>query len=118
VPFLDHRVVEAAWRLPLSMRVRDGQGKWALRQLLYKHVPRELIERPKAGFAIPVGEWIRGPLNEWAEDLLDERSLKAAGYFEPAPVHRIWKEHKSRRRDWTPRIWSLLMFQSWLAENG
>jgi asparagine synthase (glutamine-hydrolysing) len=118
VPFLDHRVVEAAWRLPLAMRVRDGQGKWALRQLLYKHVPRELIERPKAGFAIPVGEWIRGPLNEWAEDLLDERALEAAGFLDPVPVRRVWKEHKSGRRDWTPRIWSMLMFQSWLAENS
>jgi asparagine synthase (glutamine-hydrolysing) len=118
VPFLDHRVVEAAWRLPLSMRVRDNQGKWALRQILYRHVPREMIERPKAGFGIPVGEWIRGPLNEWAEDLLDERTLNAVGYLDPTPIRRVWKEHKSGHRDWTPRIWSVLMFQSWLEENS
>jgi asparagine synthase (glutamine-hydrolysing) len=77
-----------------------------------------MIERPKAGFGIPVGEWIRGPLNEWAEDLLDERTLNAVGYLDPTPIRRVWKEHKSGHRDWTPRIWSVLMFQSWLEENS
>lgn len=113
-PFLDHRLVELAWRLPLHMKIRNGQGKWALRQILYRHVPRELIERPKAGFAIPVGEWLRGPLREWAEDLLAEQRLSVQGYLDATPIHIRWREHLSGRRDWTPSLWSVLMFQSWL----
>ena len=116
VPFLDHRVAELAWRLPLSMKLRDGQGKWALRQLLYRHVPRELIERPKAGFAIPVGQWLRGPLRDWAEDLLDEQRLRCQGYLHPEPIRHIWAQHLSGRYDWTPRLWAVLMFQAWHEE--
>ena len=114
VPFLDHRVAELAWRLPLHMKIRDGQGKWALRQVLYKYVPRELIERPKAGFAIPVGQWLRGPLRDWAEALLDEKRLQSEGYFHPAPIRAKWAEHLSGRHDHTPSIWAVLMFQAWL----
>jgi len=114
VPFLDHRVVELAWRLPLQMKIRDGRGKWALRQVLYKYVPRELIERPKAGFGIPVGQWLRGPLRDWAEGLLDEARLKREGYFNSAPIRDVWQQHLGGRHDWTPRIWSVLMFQAWL----
>lgn len=114
VPFLDHRVVELAWRLPLHMKIRDGVGKWALREVLYKHVPRELIERPKAGFAVPIGQWLRGPLREWAEDLLAESRLQAEGYLQAAPIRTVWIEHLSGRRDHTAKIWSVLMFQSWL----
>jgi asparagine synthase (glutamine-hydrolysing) len=111
-------VVELAWRLPLHMKIRNGQGKWALRQVLYKYVPRELIERPKAGFAIPVGEWLRGPLREWAEALLDERRLAREGYLNPAPIRAVWAQHLSGRYDWTLRLWCVLMFQAWLEANS
>jgi asparagine synthase (glutamine-hydrolysing) len=117
VPFLDHRVVELAWRLPLNMKIRNNQGKWALRQVLYKHVPRELIERPKAGFAIPIGQWLRGPLRKWANGLLNETRLKQEGYLKPAPILQAWKEHLSGRIDHTPKLWAVLMFQSWLEAN-
>jgi asparagine synthase (glutamine-hydrolysing) len=99
------------------MKICDGQGKWALRQILYRYVPREMIERPKAGFAIPIGEWLRGPLCEWAESLLDERRLLLEGYLDPPLVSRMWREHLSRRRDWTSRLWCVLMFQAWLEKN-
>lgn len=118
VPFLDHRVVELAWRLPVAMKIRGSVGKWALRQVLYKHVPRELIERPKAGFAIPIGQWLRGPLRDWAEGLLDARRLESEGYLDPAPIRKAWQEHLTARYDWTPRLWSVLMFQAWLEANG
>lgn len=117
VPFLDHRVTELAWQLPLAMKIRNGEGKWALRQVLYKHVPRELIERPKAGFGIPVGQWLRGPLREWAEGLLDEHRLRSEGYFHPESIRRTWLDHLDGRHDWTPRLWSVLMFQVWLAQE-
>ena len=113
VPFLDHRVAELAWRLPLHMKIRGGEGKWALRQVLYKYVPRELIERPKVGFGIPVGQWLRGPLRDWAESLLDESRLNAEGYFHSAPIRTRWAEHLSGRLDHTASLWSVLMFQAW-----
>ncbi|QGM45235.1 asparagine synthase (glutamine-hydrolyzing) [Methylocystis heyeri] len=117
-PFLDHRVVELAWRLPLHMKIRDGQGKWALRQLLYKYVPRELIERPKAGFSIPLGQWLRGPLRDWAEDLLEESRLDREGYLDAKPIREAWGRHLGGRRDCTGRLWSVLMFQAWLEANS
>jgi asparagine synthase (glutamine-hydrolysing) len=115
VPLLDHRVTEFAWRLPTSMKIRDGETKWALRRILYKHVPRELIERPKAGFGIPVGQWLRGPLREWAEDLFSEKRLRNEGYLAPSPIRKLWKEHLSGSRDWTARLWNVAMFQAWQA---
>lgn len=115
VPFLDHRVAELAWRLPLSMKIRGNQGKWILRQLLYRHVPRRLIERPKAGFGIPVGEWLRGPLRSWGEDLLDESRLSREGFFQPDVIRAAWEQHLSGRHDWTARLWGVLMFQAWLG---
>ena len=117
-PFLDHRVVEFAWQLPMTLKVRGNTGKWLLRQLLYKHVPRELIERPKSGFAIPIGQWLRGPLRAWAEDLLDPVRLQAEGFLQAGIVQRMWQEHQSGRRDWTTRLWSILMFQAWLRKQG
>jgi len=116
IPFLDHRVAELAWRLPLEMKIKNGEGKWPVRQVLYKYVPRELIERPKAGFAVPVGQWIRGPLREWASDLLDEKRIQREGYFNPKLVKELWEQHLSGRHDWTPRLWAILMFQAWMDE--
>jgi len=117
IPFLDHRVVELAWRLPLDMKIRSGQGKWALRQILYKYVPSELIERPKQGFSIPLGEWLRGPLRDWAENLLDPVRLKQEGFLRHEPIHEKWIEHLSGKRNWEHQLWSVLMFQAWLESQ-
>ena len=116
VPFLDHRVVELAWRLPLNMKIRGNESKWALRQVLYQHVPRELIERPKAGFAMPIGPWLRGPLREWADALLSPKRLQAEGFFHPEPIQQRWAEHTSGRANHTASLWAVLMFQAWLQQ--
>jgi asparagine synthase (glutamine-hydrolysing) len=117
VPFLDHRVAEVAARVPMDLKIRDGEGKGIIRTLLYRDAPRELFVRPKAGFAIPVGKWLKGSLRNWAEELLDERRLKAEGWFDPAAVRRRWREHLSGRRESSPAIWAILMFQAWLDEQ-
>ncbi len=118
VPYLDHRVAELAARIPLAMKVRGGSGKQILRKLLYREAPRELFDRPKAGFAVPVGEWIKGPLRDWAEDLLDPARMAQEGCLDPAIVQRRWRDHLSGRRDSAQAIWALLMFQSWLREQA
>ncbi|HHJ13128.1 MAG TPA: asparagine synthase (glutamine-hydrolyzing) [Gammaproteobacteria bacterium] len=117
-PFLDPGVLVVSARVPEVMKIRDGKGKWILRQILFRHVPPSLIERPKTGFGIPVGDWLRGPLRPWAEDLLSEASLGREGYFEPAPIRRAWADHLSGRRDWTHRLWIILMFMAWRARWG
>jgi asparagine synthase (glutamine-hydrolysing) len=114
VPLLDHRLIEWAWRLPLDMKVREGQGKWILRQVLYKYVPKELVERPKMGFAIPLDAWLRGPLRDWAEALLTETRLRREGYFHPNLIRAKWQEHLSGTRNWQNVLWNVLMFQAWL----
>lgn len=117
VPMLDHRVVEFAWQLPLDFKIKNGVGKSVLREVLYRHVPRELIERPKQGFSIPLGQWLRGPLREWAESQISEYRLVQEGYFYPHPIRKAWQEHLSGKYDHALRLWSILMFQAWLEEQ-
>lgn len=117
MPFLDHTVFEYAWSLPLSQKIRNGQGKWVLRQVLYRHVPQGLIDRPKMGFAVPLDAWLRGPLRAWAEDLLSPARLRNDGLFDPPQIERVWQEHLSGRRNNAYHLWSVLMTQSWLAAN-
>ena len=118
LPFLDHRVVEFAWKLPKCLKLHRGQTKWILRQVLYRHVPRNLVERPKMGFGVPIDSWLRGPLRNWAEELLDENRLEREGFFHPEPIRQKWLEHLNGQRNWQQQLWNVLMFQSWLEANG
>jgi asparagine synthase (glutamine-hydrolysing) len=114
VPFLDRRVLDLAWRLPLDLKLREGQTKWALRQVLLRYVPAALVERPKMGFGLPIGSWLRGPLASWAEHLLDERRLQGQGLLDPVPIRHAWELHRSGRRDLGYELWDVLVLQSWI----
>jgi asparagine synthase (glutamine-hydrolysing) len=118
IPLLDHRVVEFASRIPLSMKIRGGESKWLLRQVLYKYVPKHLIDRPKMGFGVPIGNWLRSPLRDWAETLLDENRLETQGFLNSQLVRQKWSEHLDGNRDWKYYLWNILMFQSWLEVNS
>lgn len=117
VPFLDHRLVEDSWHLPTAAKLQGGRGKKLLREILYRHVPRELIERPKMGFGVPIDRWLRGPLKDWASRLLEPSLLAAQGYLRPAPIGRAWDEHQSGRRNHQYALWTILMFQAWLERH-
>ena len=118
VPMLDHRVVEFAWSLPLEMKIKCNEGKWLLRRLLDSHVPRSLIERPKAGFGVPIDSWLRGPLRAWAEELLDNNKLIQQGFFDSAHIRLKWQEHLQGKRNWSHQLWGVLMFQAWINKNA
>ena len=118
VPLIDHRVVEFGWTLPRRFKVRGSQTKWLLREVLHRYVPRAMVERPKMGFSVPIGEWIRGPLRDWAEALLDERRLRDEGYFRPGPIREKWSEHLAGTGNWEYYLWNVLMFQAWLEKWG
>jgi asparagine synthase (glutamine-hydrolysing) len=118
VPILDHRVVEFAAHIPTSMKIRSGQAKWLLRQVLYRYLPGKLIERPKMGFGVPVEDWLRGPLRDWAEGLLNQDRLRREGFFRPEPIGECWAEHLSGRRNRQGHLWNVLMFQAWLDNWG
>jgi asparagine synthase (glutamine-hydrolysing) len=115
VPLLDHRLAEFAWRLPVQQKRRNGQGKWILRQVLDRYVPRSLIDRPKKGFSVPIDSWLRSPLREWAEELLSERVLREGGYFQPAVVRKRWRDHLEGKKDWHDALWNVLVFNSWVG---
>ena len=114
VPFLDHRLVEWAWTLPMSAKVNGGQGKRIVRDALRAYLPDDLVDRPKMGFDPPLAVWLRGPLRPWAEELLSEDRLRRDGWFDPKPIRRVWDEHQSGARNWDYRLWAVIMFNAWL----
>ncbi len=118
VPLLDHRVVEYAWRVPLGQKIRHGRGKWLLRQVLARHVPERLLAHPKQGFSVPVGAWLRGPLRDWAQTLLDETHLREQGWFQPRRVRQLLADHMAGKVDAGACLWDVLMFQAWLLETA
>jgi asparagine synthase (glutamine-hydrolysing) len=113
VPLIDHRVVAFAWSLPLAFKVRGGSSKWLLRRVLDRYVPRPLIDRPKMGFGLPIDAWLRGPLRDWAEELLSPARLSANGFVRVGPVRRVWQEHLEGTRNWQYPLWTVLMLQAW-----
>ena len=117
VPLLDHRLVEFAWQVPIEAKIRDGRGKMILRDILDRYVPRDLIDRPKSGFAIPIGQWLAGPLRPWVEDLIDPRRMREEGYLDPVIVADIWRRFLGGEVQLDTRLWCILMFQAWLREQ-
>ena len=117
VPLLDHRVVELSWRMQQLLKLRNGETKWALRQSLYKRVPKKMIERPKMGFGAPIDQWLRGPLRDWAENLLNESRIKKQNLLDHVQVNRLWSLHLGGE-NWAYPLWNVLMFQSWLEFNS
>jgi asparagine synthase (glutamine-hydrolysing) len=116
VPLLDHRVVEFAWTLPMDIKLRGGVGKWPLREVLYRHVPSPLVDRPKMGFGVPIGRWLREDLRDWGENLLDPRRLRDQGIFRPEAIRQKWEEHLAGKGNWQAQLWDVLMFQAWAEE--
>ena len=112
-PLLDHRVLAFAWSLPLAMKIRGGSLKWLLRQVAHTYVPKTLLQRPKAGFSLPIGDWLRGPMRDWAESRLDHKSLNEGGFFEPDIIRLRWAEHLSGRQNWHSALWPILVFEDW-----
>jgi asparagine synthase (glutamine-hydrolysing) len=117
VPLLDHRVVQFALSLPVNYKIQSGTDKWVLRQVLYKHVPKHLIERPKMGFAVPLEDWLRGPLKDWGASLLDPKKIKEGGFFDADFITKKWQEFQSGKRNWQGQLWDVIMFQAWLENN-
>ena len=117
-PLLDHRVVEYAWNLPEAQKIKQKETRWILRKILYQYVPKELIERPKMGFGLPIGEWLRGPLREWSESLINEQKIKNENFFQPKPIREKWEEHLSKKRNWYDLLWNILMFEAWLQKES
>ena len=118
MPLIDHRVVEFAWQLPSHFKLRGGTTKWLLRQVLYRHVPQSLVERPKMGFSVPIDTWLRGPLRDWAESLMDEQKLRSDGFFDATLIRQRWDEHIKGTRNWQSALWNVLMFQAWLKNQS
>lgn len=116
VPLLDHRIVEFSLSLSSNLKTRSGHEKWILRELLYKHVPRKLVDRPKMGFSMPLGQWLKGPLKDWTEDLINPAAIKDYGIFNPEPIYKKWKEHVGGKAQWDSQLWPILMFQAWIRE--
>ena len=117
-PFLDHKLIEYVWKIPHSLKYRNGQGKWILKQILNQYVPKNLTDRPKMGFAIPLDSWLRGPLRDWAENLLNEKKLQQDGYFNSKLIRNKWNEHLSGKKNWQNQLWNVLMFQAWIDLNN
>ncbi|MGI9221340.1 MAG: asparagine synthase-related protein, partial [Woeseiaceae bacterium] len=117
-PLLDHRLIEFAWRIPTSAKVRDGQGKWLLRRVLKRYLPDALFDRPKHGFNVPVGDWLRGPLRDWAHDLLHSPRIQSDGFLDATGIQKRWDQHMSGRRDCGRELWAILMVQAWLENSS